>query len=165
ADLPEEALQDPTWGRSGRTERGRDGCRVPLPWAGGAAPYGFGPEGSRPWLPVPEAWAGLGRAEQRGDPGAALARDPEALRMRREVGAGAPAGDGLAWQDAPEGVIRFRGGAGWGCAVNLSAREAELPGVDRVLLASGALAERDGAVLLPADTAVWFVPAAEEEEG
>ncbi|GAA1087091.1 glycoside hydrolase family 13 protein [Nocardiopsis composta] len=165
ADLPEEALQDPTWERSGRTERGRDGCRVPLPWAGSAAPYGFGPEGSRPWLPVPEAWAGLGRAEQREDPGSVLALYTEALRIRREVAARAPAMDGLEWQDAPEGVIRFRRGAGFGCAVNLSAREAELPGVDRVLLASGALAERDGAVLLPADTAVWFVPAAEEEEG
>ncbi|MBO0865790.1 MAG: alpha-amylase, partial [Mycobacterium sp.] len=27
--LPDEALQDPTWERSGHTERGRDGCRVP----------------------------------------------------------------------------------------------------------------------------------------
>lgn len=33
-DLPEAALRDPTWERSGRTERGRDGCRVPLPWEG-----------------------------------------------------------------------------------------------------------------------------------
>lgn len=30
-DLPDEVLQDPTWERSGRTERGRDGCRVPIP--------------------------------------------------------------------------------------------------------------------------------------
>ena len=27
ADLPAESLQDPTWERSGHTERGRDGCR------------------------------------------------------------------------------------------------------------------------------------------
>ncbi|ETE47585.1 alpha-glucosidase/amylase family protein, partial [Salmonella enterica subsp. enterica serovar Infantis str. 119944] len=27
-DLPEETLQDPTWKRSGHTDRGRDGCRV-----------------------------------------------------------------------------------------------------------------------------------------
>ena len=33
-DLPEELLQDPTWLRSGHTERGRDGCRVPIPWSG-----------------------------------------------------------------------------------------------------------------------------------
>ena len=35
-DLPDEALQDPVWERSGHTRRGRDGCRVPLPWAGDA---------------------------------------------------------------------------------------------------------------------------------
>ncbi|HEY7812511.1 MAG TPA: glycoside hydrolase family 13 protein, partial [Nakamurella sp.] len=28
-DLPEDTLQDPTWVRSGHTQRGRDGCRVP----------------------------------------------------------------------------------------------------------------------------------------
>ena len=27
-DLPDEVLQDPIWERSGRTERGRDACRV-----------------------------------------------------------------------------------------------------------------------------------------
>ena len=41
-DLPAELLQDPTWERSGHTVRGRDGCRVPLPWSGDAAPFGFG---------------------------------------------------------------------------------------------------------------------------
>ena len=40
-DLPDEALLDPTWERSGHTDRGRDGERVPLPWSGDAAPYGF----------------------------------------------------------------------------------------------------------------------------
>ncbi len=33
-DLPDEVLQDPTWERSGHQERGRDGCRVPMPWSG-----------------------------------------------------------------------------------------------------------------------------------
>ena len=40
-DLPEHLLQDPTWERSGHTARGRDGCRVPLPWAGSVPPFGF----------------------------------------------------------------------------------------------------------------------------
>ena len=40
-DLPEEVLQDPTWERSGHTERGRDKCRVPIPWSGEAPPFGF----------------------------------------------------------------------------------------------------------------------------
>src|SRR5947209_1313053 len=33
-DLPGDALRDPAWEQSGRTDRGRDGCRVPLPWSG-----------------------------------------------------------------------------------------------------------------------------------
>ena len=45
-DLPEELLQDPTWERTGHTIRGRDGCRVPLPWSGTEPPFGFGPPGS-----------------------------------------------------------------------------------------------------------------------
>src|SRR3990170_8298616 len=52
-DLPPEVLDDPIWSRSGHTIRGRDGCRVPLPWAGDEPPFDFGPEGSRPWLPQP----------------------------------------------------------------------------------------------------------------
>ena len=40
-DLPDEALQDPVWERSGHAERGRDGCRVPVPWEGAAPPFGF----------------------------------------------------------------------------------------------------------------------------
>ena len=58
-DLPEEVLQDPTWERSGRTARGRDGCRVPLPWSGDRPPYGFCPDGVQPWLPQPPDWQDL----------------------------------------------------------------------------------------------------------
>ena len=31
-DLPDSVRQDPTFFRTGGEERGRDGCRVPLPW-------------------------------------------------------------------------------------------------------------------------------------
>ena len=33
ADIPAGLLQDPAFLRSGGAEKGRDGCRVPLPWA------------------------------------------------------------------------------------------------------------------------------------
>ena len=54
--LPDEARQDPQWRRSGYTVRGRDGCRVPLPWVADAPSYGFGP-GPQSWLPQPQVWA------------------------------------------------------------------------------------------------------------
>ncbi|GAB3859556.1 hypothetical protein GCM10029963_60990 [Micromonospora andamanensis] len=52
--LPDEARQDPTWERSGRTQRGRDGCRVPIPWEADAPSYGFGPTDAS-WLPQPRS--------------------------------------------------------------------------------------------------------------
>ncbi|MEU2025163.1 hypothetical protein ABZ565_23915 [Streptomyces sp. NPDC016469] len=33
AEVPVDRVLDPLWGRSGRTERGRDGARVPRPWS------------------------------------------------------------------------------------------------------------------------------------
>ena len=60
-DLPDEVLRDPAWERSGHTERGRDGCRVPLPWSGGTPPFGFSPNrgAATRGLPQPAAWAAL----------------------------------------------------------------------------------------------------------
>ncbi|MBD4635422.1 alpha-glucosidase, partial [Xanthomonas citri pv. citri] len=55
-DLPEETLQDPTWKRSGHTDRGRDGCRVPMPWSGSNAPYGWSTNANT-WLSMPSNWA------------------------------------------------------------------------------------------------------------
>ena len=52
-ELPDNVLQDPVWERSGHTERGRDGCRVPLPWSGSVAPYGFSPVASTTWSKPP----------------------------------------------------------------------------------------------------------------
>ncbi|GAA1751354.1 glycoside hydrolase family 13 protein [Streptomonospora arabica] len=159
-DLPEDALQDPTWERSGRTERGRDGCRVPLPWEGGEEPYGFGPPGTRPWLPMPPEWGRYSREAQRGDPDSTLALYTSALGHRRA--SIDPAAE-LAWIDAGAGVLAFTRGDGFACAVNLGGEPAELPAPlpaprTRVLLASGPVREGAQALVLPADTAVWLVP-------
>ena len=40
-ELPDSALRDPVWERSGHTRRGRDASRVPMPWEGDAPPFGF----------------------------------------------------------------------------------------------------------------------------
>lgn len=146
-DLPEELLQDPTWERSGRTVRGRDGCRVPLPWEGERPPFGFGP-GTETWLPQPAAWARLTVAAQRDDPASTLSLYRTALRLRRAL-----RGAGMAWDEAPEGVLAFHRGPSFRCVVNLAAEPVDLTGEGRVLLASGPC---DGA--LPRDTAVWLTP-------
>jgi alpha-glucosidase len=150
-DLPTDALQDPVWERSGHTDRGRDGCRVPLPWSGTAPPYGFGPEGAAdPWLPQPEDWAALTVDAETGDPTSMLELYRAALRLRRDTEA---LGDGsLAWLDLPEGVLGFTRDPGFACLVNVSADPQPLPDGYAVLLASEPLA--DG--LLPRDTSVWL---------
>src|SRR5205823_11797530 len=57
ADLPDDALQDPIWELSGHTRRGRDRCRVPIPWEGSAPGYGF--TTGDPWLPIPPEYGKL----------------------------------------------------------------------------------------------------------
>ncbi len=146
-DLPEESLQDPTWERSGRTVRGRDGCRVPLPWSGDAPPFGNG--SGTPWLPQPTSWAALTVEAQEGDPASTLELYRSAVRLRRAL----PdlAGEDLAWDDSAPGVLSFRRGEGFRCVVALDASGVAVDG--EVLLASGPLAD-DGTV--PVDTAVWL---------
>ena len=152
-DLPVEALDDPVWERSGRTDRGRDGCRVPIPWEGGGPPYGFSPPAATapPWLPQPPGWDDLAVAVQSGDRGSMLELYRAALGLRR----GHPAlGDGtLRWLEAPAGALAFARDPGFACLVNVSGPPAPLPAGAAPLLASGPLTP-EGAV--PEDTAVWL---------
>jgi alpha-glucosidase len=147
-DIPPELRQDPMWHRSGH---GRDGCRVPLPWRGEVAPFGFSPDGApAPWLPQPADWKDRTVQVQTGDPHSMLELYREALRIRRGEAA---LGDGeMSWLPAPEGVLAFGRGGEFVCVVNLSGAAVALPAHRRVLLASGPL---DGD-LLPGDTAVWL---------
>lgn len=149
-DLPDELLQDPIWERSRHTDRGRDGCRVPLPWSGGTPPFGFGPDGTVPWLPQPDDWKDLTAEAQAGDPGSMLELYRRALRLRRAEDA--LADTTLTWLPAPEDVLSYRRGGALTVVVNLSAHPVELPAHTELLIASGEL--RDG--LLPPDTAAWL---------
>jgi alpha-glucosidase len=148
-ELPDELRQDPAWLRSGRTERGRDGCRVPLPWTASGASLGFGPGPG--WLPQPAGWTGLSAQAQEADRGSMLWFYRDALRLRRELPQlGAGAGDDLTWLDLGEDVVAFHRAHGFVCVVNTGA-PVPLP-AGEVLLASTQL---DGGVLL-ADAAVWL---------
>ncbi|GAA3230104.1 glycoside hydrolase family 13 protein [Actinocorallia longicatena] len=143
-DLPDHLLQDPIWERSGHTDRGRDGCRVPLPWSGGEAPFGFG-DGD-PWLPQPADWKDLTVEAQDADPSSMLALYRQGLAIRS-----AELGDGsMSWLPSEGDVLAFRRENGVRVVVNLS--QVAVPFEGEVLLASGQL---DGA-LLPPDTAVWL---------
>jgi alpha-glucosidase len=149
-DLPEEVLQDPTWERSGHTARGRDGCRVPLPWSGEQPPFGFTADGVRPWLPQPESWRELTVAAQRDDPASTLSLYRSALRLRRSL-PGLADDAPLTWCDLGDGVLAFDRGHHFRCVVNLSDRPVPLLGQGEPVLTSSPVA-----VDLPADTAAWL---------
>ena len=145
-DLPDEAIQDPVWTSSGQTVRGRDGCRVPLPWSGTEPPFGFSDGG--PWLPQPAGWRDRTAEAQSQATDSMLAFYRTALALRRDRLAGA--GADLRWVDAPDGVLALDRGAQVRCVVNLSGVPYPVHG--EVLLSSGPL---PGDVL-PPDTAAWL---------
>ncbi|WP_055585686.1 glycoside hydrolase family 13 protein [Peterkaempfera griseoplana] len=149
-DLPLDRLQDPMHFRSGGTDPGRDGCRVPLPWSGTAPPYGFTRQDVDPWLPQPAGWEALTVEAQRADPGSMLNLYRSALRLRRSTAA---LREGrFSWLESAPGVLSFRRGEDFGCLVNLSDAPVPLPEGGRPLLAS---AELTGG-RLPVDAAVWL---------
>jgi alpha-glucosidase len=153
-DLPEAVLADPIWARSGHTLRGRDGCRVPIPWSGTVGPFGFGTTSS--WLPQPADWAGLTVEAQLADPESMLALYRTAIRLRRDQ---PELGDGvLRWQDAPDGVLVFDRGPGFVCTVNVTSDPVTIDRPGKLLLASNySLANTDeSTVVLPADCAAWW---------
>ncbi|GAA3398194.1 glycoside hydrolase family 13 protein [Cryptosporangium minutisporangium] len=154
-DLPEDVLQDPTWHRSGHTERGRDGSRVPLPWSGSSPPFGFGP-GPTTWLPQPPSWAGLTVEAQAGDPASMLELYRTALRTRRTMPTLPSAPFRFRDEFGPD-VVAFERDAGFLCVVNLGRSPVLLPPRATVLLASTPPEEQVTGVL-PVDAAVWLGP-------
>ena len=147
-ELPDSALQDPIWERSGHTVRGRDQCRIPLPWSGTEPSYGFSARRDT-WLPMPEGWAGLTAQAQAADPASMQSLYRSALALR--TSSPAFAGESLDWLPAPDGCLAFRRPGGLVCLVNLSGADVPLP-EGQVLLASADL----GGGSLPDDTAVWL---------
>jgi len=145
-DLPTGVLDDPVWTRSGGAEKGRDGCRVPLPWTVTGESFGFGDNGT--WLPQPAGWGAHSVEAQDGRPGSTLELYRAALRLRRSRLTGDAE---LEWGARGADVVAFRRGSGVTCVVNFGPRPHRLPAAE-VLLASGPL---DGAAL-PQDTAVWL---------
>jgi alpha-glucosidase len=149
-DLPTALLQDPIWSRSGYTDRGRDGCRVPIPWDGDSPPFGFSPAGVEAWLPQPPAWKSLTVATESGDADSMLELYRAALHIRRaepSLGAGP-----LEWLASTEGVISFARGYEFVCVANISDKPIVLPPHDAILLTSIPLVESQ----LPVDAAAWL---------
>ena len=150
-DIPAERRQDPIWLQSGRTDPGRDGCRVPLPWVADAPTYAFSPAvaAAEPWLPQPPDWGGLAVDVQDTDPASTLNLYRDALRLRRERFADLGP---FAWVDSPPRTLAFRRGV-LQCWLNTGETPVTLPEGQVVLRSTPDM--QDG--LLPANSAAWVV--------
>lgn len=158
-DLPDEVRADPSFHRDNGQDGFRDGCRVPLPWSGAEAPYGFGPEGGASWLPQPAEWADLSVEAQTGVEGSTLELYRAAIAIRRQQPA-LGAGDSVEWLDAPEGVLAFRRTPRAGDPVVVIANTSgdhvrmSLPG--RLLLGSSDIVVDGADVVLAPDSTSWW---------
>ncbi|GAA5031313.1 glycoside hydrolase family 13 protein [Microbacterium fluvii] len=150
-ELPREVIEDPMHFRSGGVDPGRDGCRVPLPWAGNSAPYGFGTDADHDtWLPQPGDWAELTVEAEEHDPASTLALYRAMLRLRRDrpdFGAAE-----LDWLELGSDVVAFRRGERTASVTNFGPAPIDLPAHRGVVLVSTPL--EDG--MLPPDATAWL---------
>ena len=124
--LAAEHRQDPYFFRTDGKEPGRDGCRIPLPWAADEPSYGFstpadddGPapaaEGvAAPWLPQPASFRALAADRQVGVEGSVFELYRRLLQIRGELDLGTGT---FAWSehhDPARGVLAFTVTSGGG---------------------------------------------------
>ncbi|MGC8512643.1 MAG: alpha-amylase family glycosyl hydrolase [Acidimicrobiales bacterium] len=164
-DLPDDVLQDPTFLRTEGKVRGRDGCRVPIPWEESGPALGFST--AAPWLPQPVSWAQLSVSHQSHDATSTLALYRQACELRGRL---RPylAGPEFSWVRAAPGLVAFKRGDNFSCVVNCSDEPAELPAgvldAGPVVLSSTPAATSlpsksntsHAASPIPANSALWF---------
>jgi alpha-glucosidase len=161
-DIPQKNLQDPMWFRnvvpqmvkgkvSGlaliHTDKGRDGCRVPLPWDSTKPSFGFGQEKSH--LPQPQWFAGHAVDKQDGIKGSTLSLYRDALALRKKL----QTSEELEWiSTTSTEVIHFVRPNGWQCMMNFNAKSYKLP-VGKVVLSSGPIVGGK----IGTNTTVWLI--------
>jgi alpha-glucosidase len=146
-DLPPEQIQDPAFHRSEGAEKGRDGCRVPIPWQADGSSFGFGEDGAH--LPQPPWFADYSVQAEENDPASTLRLYRRALSARRLLQSEAA----LEWvEDGNESVLHFVRPGGWRSVTNFGTEPVALP-AGSVIVASAPV---DGDTL-PPDTTAWIV--------
>ena len=146
-ELPVDVLDDPVWARAGHTEKGRDGCRVPIPWTVDGASAGFGWNGS--WLPQPDGWGDRSVEAQSSRTGSMLELYRSALRLRRQH---LTSDLDIEWLEGPSSeTLMFLRGSGVRCVVNFGSDPVAIDG--EVLLSSEPVENGH----LPGNASVWLI--------
>ncbi len=145
ADLPAEALQDPIWLRDNGARKGRDGCRIPLPWNSELPSLGF--TIGTPHLPIPAWFSNYAVDAQDGVEGSTLELYRAALRTRRQL----QSTETLTWHEHPDDVVWFSRDNGWNSFTNFGTEPVVRP-AGAELLCSVPLHTGD----VPGESTVWF---------
>ena len=168
ADLKHADLQDPTWKRNVvlkpqriffkrinkyvtgvaeiHLEKGRDGCRVPLPWTSTGPSFGFGSAGAH--LPQPIEFGTLSMQSQTKVKGSNLDIYRTALKLRKKL----QTSEEFEWiKTGDPQVLHFSRKNGWRCLINFDGADFTLP-KGEILHSSSPLKGRK----LPKNTTVWL---------
>jgi len=145
ADIPVDQIQDPMWERSHHAAKGRDGCRVPLPWSANEKSFGF--SSGTPHLPQPSGFGLFAADKQDRVSGSTLEMYRNAIKIRKQI----LVGESFSWIENPNSnVLHFQRENGWQCMTNFGSDSVPLP-EGTLLIAS---TSESPEMLLP-NTTVW----------
>jgi alpha-glucosidase len=145
-DIPHDQIQDPAYVGNLYTEKGRDGCRVPLPWSSTGSSYGFGNGGSH--LPQPTWFAATNVQLQDGKAGSPLEIYRKALALRKKL----QGEEILMWHETKnKEVLHFSRPGGWNCMINFRGHAHKFEAKE-ILHSSAPITD----FTLTAGTTVWF---------
>ena len=155
-EIPDSSRQDPIYFRTKGAQKGRDGARVPLPWSGESAPFGF--TTGTPWLPLTDKWKELTVEKQNTDPKSTLNLYRTALKLRADhlIDQGS-----ITWLESPEhggksdSLLAVRRG-NVSIYMNLSDSPVDVEISGKLLIVSaGTVDARDGKLTIPAISTIW----------
>ena len=154
-DMRLAARKDPIAIRSKGVDLGRDGCRVPLPWAAHQTNFGFST--GTPWLPQMSSYGDYAiESEVKADE-SSLNFYKKTLRIRREHPALGGEGS-ITFLDTAPGVLGFTRVPGLNVFANTTDSEVQIPVEARSMIhqSTHGADYAAGLLSLPAHTTVWL---------
>ena len=156
--LADSDRQDPSFFRTKGEIKGRDGARVPLPWNGDTAPFGF--TTGKPWLPIAQSWKEFSVENEKLDPKSSLHLYRTTLELREQHMQGA---GNIQWLESPmhgvqsKSLLAYRRGSVT-VVMNLSVEPQACEVEGKLLVASsGVVDAHNGKKVIPARSCTWFL--------
>ncbi len=121
-EIPEDQIQDPQYLRNHKIDKGRDGCRVPLPWSSDGPSFGFGSGGAH--LPQPDFFGEFSVTAESGVENSPLEIFRKALALRKDL----ITSEELTWHETEESdLLHFSRPNGWHCLTNFGQSPVAMP--------------------------------------